>query len=130
MNTCTFEYFYNNINKVSDNRVHAAARAFEYLSRPDTVFRMINTIELGIQPLSAVCKQLEQLIDCSDMTLRQIIGREMRFILKHYGYSITGTNERLRDFCKGKYFKTGSKYAKDVNYTNKYRFNVTITNIQ
>lgn len=126
MNNCTFDYFYNNIYKINDVYMEEAKIAFKYLSRPAIVYKMITTIEMGLSPLNVVCKPIESLIDCSNIVTRQLVGREMAFILKFYGYKQSEDRERIRTCCKGKYFLTGAKYTRDKNYNNSYRFIVTV----
>ena len=121
----TFEDF-NNKRQIGDKHKETARIAFEYLSKPETVYKMIIAIEMGFTPLSAVCIQLEKLIDCSDIYLRQIIGREIKFILEKYGYKETNERERIRKPCAGKMFVTSSKYVKDNSFTGKYHFEVKV----
>lgn len=98
------------------------------MSKPKTVYnyKMIIAIEMGFTPLSAVCIQLEKLIDYSDIYLRQIIGREIKFILEKYGYKETNERERIRKPCASKMFVTSSKYVKDNSFTGKYHFEVKV----
>lgn len=121
----TFEDF-NNKRQIGDKHKETARIAFEYLSKPEIVYKMTIAIEMGFTPLSAVCIQLEKLIDCSDIYIRQIIGREVKFILEKYGYKEINERERIRKPCAGKIFVTSSKYVKDNSFTGKYHFEVKV----
>lgn len=129
MNTCNFEFFKNFVYKPNNQYVEIAEKAFLYLNNPNTIYRMIIAIEMGLPPLNAICKQLENNLDCSNIVTRQIIGREMNFILKHYGFIQTNIRPRLRKACIGNYFKVGAEYIRDKNYKGCYKVNVNITQL-
>lgn len=121
----TFEDFINK-RQVNDKYKEDAKIVFEYLAEPATVYKMITAIEMGITPLNAVCIPIEKLVDCSDIYFRQLVGREIKFILEKYGYKETNERERLRKPCSGKLFVTSSKYTKDNSFKGAYHFEVKV----
>lgn len=122
----TFTDFCKQKYNVSDACVEDAKKAFEFLSEPSTVYKMLVSIDMGFPPINAICKQVEQLIDCSNIHIRQVIGREMKYILGLYGYKETDERERIRKNSLGKYFRTGPKYIKDKSFDKEFTFEVKI----
>lgn len=102
-------------------------KAFKVISNPCNIITMIKINELGITPLTAVAGELEQVIDCSSVATRQVIGRMVTFVMQQLGYKSLGTRHRLRESTiNSTHFKTGTLYVKDDSLVPKYEVKAKI----
>lgn len=114
-----FEGFINVTNARSSLKGNEdAEKVYKWLRDATNVVKMMTLADLGIAPLNAVVKELEQKLleskefSIKDITNRQDIGRMITFILLDYGYTATNERESLRFFSGARYFKQGKVYKK------------------
>ena len=99
-----------------------AQNVFDFLCLPENIHNMIIFSELKLPAISGIVSQLESQFanapqfPLTDHRNRQVVGRMVRFILKHFGYGpfAGGLDERakLRNFSYAKLFVTASVYEK------------------
>lgn len=111
-------------------------KVVDFLSKPESVNKMIAMSEVGLPALTGVVKEIEeQFGDCESFPLnhdaensnapnRRNVGWMVRFIMKTYGYTpiskgLPGANDtvertRIGKFSGAKYFGTSAVYAKTI----------------
>ena len=105
-----------------------AQNVFDFLCNPFNVHNMMVFTNLNLPAISGIVKELENQFatapqfPLTDYKNRQIVGRMVKFILKHFGYEplAGGLDERtrLRNFSEAALFKTGSVYQLANDPTN------------
>jgi hypothetical protein len=96
-----------------------AREVFEFLTYPQTISDMLTVQKLGITPLNAVVRDLEEKFlnlekfPMTDPKTRQAVGKMVRFIMNRFGLSPTKKSaEPIRKAAGAAFFKSGSSYEK------------------
>lgn len=144
MNQLTANFFANSSIPQNQDTV----RVMDFLSRPESVNKMIVMSEVGLPALTGIVKELEDLFgncklfplnhDAEDANApnRRNIGWMVRFVMKAYGYTpiakgFSDTNDglertRIGKFSGSKYFGTAAVYAKTIPNP---RYTIVVTSI-
>ena len=112
---------------------------YEYLCKPETVYKLMISSDMGCPAISGIVKELEEKFNESawfpvttignnkNYVARQNVGRMIKKIMRNYGYLPieSGLSERARipNTIGAKYFSTGTIYKKECNA--KFKINVT-----
>lgn len=98
-----------------------------FLTRPESVNKMIVMTEMGFPALTGVVKELEDKFADSDFPLnlngphansvnRRNIGWMVKYVMREYGYTPKAENSTVRtrigNFAGAKYFKTAARYER------------------
>lgn len=111
----------------------------QFLSKPETVNKMIVVSELGLPAITAIVQELES--DYADLPAfelnlnkkenaanRRTVGWIIKYIMKQYGMfpmEVESSRMRLRKFSKNRYFLSGSIYSKVT--AGKYKIEIMST---
>lgn len=118
---CSFQDFLNqNPNCGKFDGKAEAILIFEYLSRDDSIIRMIEACDHGKPALMPVAREIEELlaavtepaISFEDHFTKQAVGLMIKCILKPFGY-VVGEQKMLPRGCGAKQFKSASCYSFD-----------------
>lgn len=111
----------------------------EFLSKPETVNKMIVVSELGLPAITAVVQELESnyadlpafelnLNKKENTANRRTVGWIIKYIMKQYGMfpmEVESSRMRLRKFSKNRYFLSGAIYSKVT--AGKYKIEIIST---
>lgn len=133
MNQITSEFFAS--SSIPEN--NDTVSVMDFLSKPESVNKMIVMSEVGLPALTGVVKELEaKFANCQSFPLnhsavdsnapnRRNIGWMVRFVMKAYGYTpiakgLPDGNDgiertRIGKFSGSKYFGTAAVYAKTIS---------------
>lgn len=100
-------------------------KIMDFLSKAESVNKMIAASEMGFPALTGVVRELEEQFANSDFPLhhegknanstnRRNIGWMIKYILREYGYTPCGSG-RVCIEAGSKYFTTASKYKKTID---------------
>ncbi|MCI8293423.1 MAG: hypothetical protein HFH53_07815 [Hespellia sp.] len=100
---------------------------FDFLCDPGNIYNMTIFSDLALPAISGLVENLENTFKntasfpLTDGQNRKIVGRMVKFILGHFGYTpvTTSTNRnKLRNFSNAAFFKTAAIYSKTKNAVN------------
>jgi hypothetical protein len=117
----TFQDFLNqNPNCSKFDGKAEAILIFEYLSRDDSIIRMLESCDHGKPALTPVAREIEELLEnvtapaisFEDHFTKQAVGMMIKCILKPFGY-VVGDQKILPRGCGARQFKSASCYSFD-----------------
>jgi len=135
-----FKDFVKNTQGVKKELINnsEAAEVFDFLARPDNIYKMIIASDLGLPVLTAIGEELERKFkENSKFQLekrynRTVIGRACKYLLSYFGYkkveNVASHQKKLRNFVNTEYFQSSSIYKKD-NSSTQYNIDVSIEEI-
>lgn len=114
----TFQKFLNDHPSCGKFQGNAEAiLIFEYLSKDDSIIRMIDACDSGKPAITPVAREIEELlagvsnatISFEDNYTKQTVGVMVKSILEPFGYVVTG-QKMLPRGCGANQFKSASCY--------------------